>query len=165
MDNEKIEKGIPKKRKKINKKRILVLTTIVLIIAVVVVAGIKSINKDDAIVESGEKYVQMLEDGTKLNNSPKLKEEKQIEGLTFSNIQLTEKDNISVILADVTNNSNEVKGGFALNIKLLNEDGKEITTIIGYIRELQPKTTTQLNTQTTLDFANSYDIVIEKLEQ
>jgi len=164
MSNEEIQKGIPKKRKKFNKKRIALLLIVLIIIVVAIIIGIGNLRQKENAKISGEEYVQILNDGTKLNQSPKIKEEKQIEGLTVSNIQLTEKDNISVILADITNNSNQVKGGFTVNIKLLDDTGKTITTIIGFISEIEPNASTQLSTQTTLDFANSYDIIIEKAQ-
>ena len=59
-----------------------------------------------------EEYVNVQGDGTKVNISDKLAETKTIDGLEISNIQLTEKDNVSLILADVKNPTNETKGNF-----------------------------------------------------
>ena len=47
-------------------------------------------NKGEEVQQAKKEFVQVLEDGTKVNISNKLKEEKTINGLTIGNIQLTE---------------------------------------------------------------------------
>ena len=57
-----------------------------------------------------EKYVQKLEDGSKLNVSDKLRKSKMVDGLEISNIQLKETGGITTLLADVENKTGtEVK--------------------------------------------------------
>ena len=46
-----------------------------------------------------EEFVQVLEDGTKLNVSSKLNEAKTVNGLKIQNIQLTNKNKPVVLLA------------------------------------------------------------------
>ena len=87
---------------------------------------------------------------------------KTIDGLEISNIQLTEKDNVSILLGTVTNKTNETKGDYPVNIIIYDENEKEITTIGGYIGEVNPGESTQLNSSATFDYANAYDFRIEK---
>ena len=78
--------------------------TVVFII--VLIAIIINVNKKDAQPTSteDESYVQEMNDGISINKSTKLNEAKLVNGLLISNIQLTEKDGMTTLLADVTNN-------------------------------------------------------------
>lgn len=119
-------------------------------------------NANTSNVAIDEKNVKTLSDGTRLNNSTKMQEIKTIDGLEISNIQLTEKDNVSILLGTVTNKTNETKGDYPVNIIIYDENEKEITTIGGYIGEVNPGESTQLNSSATFDYANAYDFRIEK---
>lgn len=142
------------------------------VIAIIVVLIASGKNKEDENIVNNEtvenntveeeKYVEVLENGTKLNTSEKLKETKEIDGMEISNMQLTEEGNITKLLGTITNNSNTTKGNYEINIKLIDENGKELTTLVGYIGELEPGESTQLSTSTTFDYANTYDVEITK---
>ena len=54
-----------------------------------------------------ENYVEVLNDGTKLNKSNKLSETKKLDGMEITAIQLTNRNGVSRILATVTNKTNE----------------------------------------------------------
>lgn len=142
------------------------------VIAIIVVLIVNGKNKEDENIVNNEtvenntveeeKYVEVLENGTKLNTSEKLKETKEIDGMEISNMQLTEEGNITKLLGTITNNSNTTKGNYEINIKLIAENGKALTTLVGYIGELEPGESTQLSTSTTFDYANTYDVEITK---
>lgn len=142
------------------------------VVAIIVVLIVSGKNKEDENIVNNEtvenntveeeKYVEVLENGTKLNTSEKLKETKEIDGMEISNMQLTEEGNITKLLGTITNNSNTTKGNYEINIKLIDENGKELTTLVGYIGELEPGESTQLSTSTTFDYANTYDVEITK---
>ena len=142
------------------------------VIAIIVVLIASGKNKEDENIVNNEtvenntveeeKYVEVLENGTKLNTSEKLKETKEIDGMEISNMQLTEEGNITKVLGTITNKSNTTKGNYEINIKLIDENGKELTTLVGYIGELEPGESTQLSTSTTFDYANTYDVEITK---
>ena len=142
------------------------------VIAIIVVLIVNGKNKEDENIVNNEtvenntveeeKYVEVLENGTKLNTSEKLKETKEKDGMEISNMQLTEEGNITKLLGTITNNSNTTKGNYEINIKLIDENGKELTTLVGYIGELEPGESTQLSTSTTFDYANTYDVEITK---
>ena len=107
-------------------------------------------------------FTNVLEDGTRINTSTKLHETKKFEGIEISNFQLTEKDNMTVLLGTMTNISNVTKGGYAININVVDKAGREIATVPAYIKELLPGESTQLNTRASKDFANAYDFTITK---
>lgn len=150
-------------------KRMILILLVILVIAIVIFVITK--NKKNKKVENTEgttventvveKYVQVLEDGTKLNKSTKLNEAKEVSGFKFENIQFTEKDGQTVLLADVINNSGKATTDYTLvDVILYDDEGKEIVTLGGIISPLQPGEKTQFNMSSTLDYANAYDFKI-----
>ncbi len=148
------------------KKMILILSIITIIVIIVaVVIKNKSTNKENqnnSVQQTEEEFVNVLGDGTRLNTSDKLHETKTFEGMEISNFQVTEKDNVTVLLGTVTNVSNTTKGGYPVNIKIVDKAGKEIVTIGAFLGTLEPGESTQLNTSATFDYANAYDFSITK---
>lgn len=122
----------------------------------------KNKNNSNQIQNQAQENISVLEDGTKLNISKKMKEIKKVEGLEFSDIEITEKDNITVILANVKNTTKETKKDYIVNIKVVNKNNNEITSLSGYIGEVKPNETVAFKTSATFDFADAYDIVISK---
>ena len=155
--------------KKGEKIMILVLL-VILVIAIIAFVGSKKQNKEsnntteNTVVEENnvvEEYVQVLEDGTKLNTSSELSKVKQVGAYKFENMQLTEQNGQTVLLADVTNTGNTATNMQLVDVTLLDKNGKEIVKVGGIISPLQPGATTQFNTSMTLDYANTYDFKIE----
>ena len=100
-----------------NEKRWVVLLIAVLIIAVVLIVVLVNASKDEEkgeevqgeqsqIEEKGENYTTELNDGTKINTGEEFNSTKMYGDLEISNIQYTEKDGMTVLLADVTNKGN-----------------------------------------------------------
>lgn len=108
-------------------------------------------------------FIEVQEDGTRLNKSEKFSTTKKIEGLEISNIKLTEKDNITQILADVKNTTDKKVEGFYATITFLNKDGEMIVGIPGYIPTVEANGTATLNTNSTGDFANAYDYTVTRM--
>ena len=110
---------------------ILVVITIILIIVAIVRDNAKKDKEKEEKQEENqvvqEEYVQLLEDGTKFNTSNKLKETKIIEGMELTNIQLTEKDNETLLLGTLTNVSDTTQGGYLVDVKIVDREGNEIT--------------------------------------
>ena len=150
--------------KKKEKRLILVLIAILVIVLIIGLFIKKNKNKENEIqnqnTATDEKFVQVLEDGTKLNKSSKFNETKNIDGIEISNIQFTYKDGQTVLLADVINNSGKAVDMTLLEIKLLDEQGNEIITVGGIISPMQVGETSQLNASMTMDYANAYDVEI-----
>ena len=67
----------------------------------------------------------------------------------------------TLITADVTNNTgSDVTTITPINITLLDDEGNEIVTLGGIIGDVKNGETIQLKAETTLDFANAYDMKI-----
>lgn len=148
-----------------NEKKMILVLLIILVIAIIIFAvnkNKKGDNNENTLEENNavEEFVQVLEDGTKLNTSTKLNETKEVNGLKFENIQFTEQNGQSVLLADVTNNSGKATDLTLVDVILLDKNGDEIVTLGGIISPLQPGAKTQFNTSMTLDYANAYDFEI-----
>lgn len=148
-----------------NEKKMILILLIILVIAIIIFAtrGNKKVyNNANAVEENKvvEEFVQVLEDGTKLNTSTKFNESRDVNGFKFENIQFTEQNGQSVLLADVTNNTGKATAYTLVDVILLDKNGKEIVTLGGIISPLQPGGKTQFNTSMTLDYANAYDFKI-----
>lgn len=151
-------------------KRMILILLVILIIAIVIFVVSKNLNKESKTKENGsttqqentepEEFVQVLEDGTKLNTSTELNKEKQVGNYKFENMQLTTQDNQTVLLADVTNTGSNKTDIQLVDVTLLDKDGNEIITVGGIISQLDPGEKTQFNTSMTLDYANTYDFKI-----
>ena len=109
-----------------------------------------------------EEFVQTLDSGVRVNTSDKLHETKSIDGLQISDFTLTQRDNTTLLLGTIKNVSSSTKGGYPIDIKVIDKDNQELITISGYINELEPGETSQLNVSTTLDYVNAYDFEITK---
>ena len=130
--------------KKQEKRMILILLAVlaIVIIALVINKNAKKENKENKAETANntvtEEFVQVLEDGTKLNTSEQLNKTKQVGAYKFENMQLTEQGSQTVLLADVTNTSSSATNMQLLDVTLLDKNGKEIVTIGGIISPLQP---------------------------
>ena len=153
--------------KKQEKRMILILLAVlaIVIIALVINKNAKKENKENKAETANntvaEEFVQVLEDGTKLNTSEQLSKTKQVGAYKFENMQLTEQGSQTVLLADVTNTGSTATELQLVDVTLLDKNGKEIIKIGGIISPLQPGAKTQFNTSMTLDYANTYDFKIE----
>ncbi len=143
------------------------------LIAIIIVAGLliarnsrrqQTANNDGGEDENyvEEEFVQRLEDGTRLNTSEQLHNTKRVEGVEVTNIQVTEKDNLSDVLATATNVTDQVQQGISVDIKIVDKEGKELTTIPALIKRLEPGESTELHANATFDFANAYDFTVTK---
>ena len=129
-------------------KRMILILLVILIIAIVIFVVSKNLNKESKTKENGsttqqentepEEFVQVLEDGTKLNTSTELNKEKQVGNYKFENMQLTTQDNQTVLLADVTNTGSNKTDIQLVDVTLLDKDGNEIITVGGIISQLEP---------------------------
>lgn len=148
-------------------RRMILLLIIVSIIIIAILVKVRNGKAEEGAItdeqqsEQIEEFIEVAEDGTKVNKSEKLAETKTFENYEISNIQLTENNEESLILADVKNigaTKTEVR---LVDITLLNKEGDEITTIGGIIGEIEPGQVVQLNASATTDFANAYDFSIK----
>ena len=157
-----------------NKRKSLVSTIIIIVVIIAVTAlavfmimkkggtGVAQGNNTAENQATAEEFVKVLDNGTKLNISSKLSETKVVEGLEISNFQLTESGSQTVLLGKIKNNGSEARGGFEAAVTMLDKQGNEIVKLIAYIPQVKPGEEQQLNVSSTLDYANAYDIKIEK---
>lgn len=145
-------------------KRIIGILALITIIAIIVMVVIRNNNKnkEEQPVEPEEEFVEVLEDGTRLNKSDKLHETKTFDGMEISDFQLTENGNVTLLLGTITNTSSTNKGGYPVNITVVDKEGQEIITVAAFLGELKPGENTQLSTSATFDYANAYDFTITK---
>ena len=140
---------------------ILVAIAIITTLAIITNRKEKEVNSDSTEENKVvEEFVQVLEDGTKLNTSTKLSETKTVDGLKIGNIQLTMQNGQSVLLADAENDTGKDIDIMLLDIILLDKNGNELTTIAGIIGDLKAGEKQQLNSSVTSDYANAYDFKV-----
>ena len=151
-----------------NEKRWIILLVAVIVIVIVLIVGLsKGGNKEeiqqgqDETAVNEEKYTTELSDGTKLNTSEEFNNTKTYGNLSISNIQYTEKNGTSVLLADVTNNGSTKHEVEIVKITILGENGEEITEIKPVIGDIEPGETIKLNASITADVTNAKDFKIE----
>ena len=153
-----------------NEKRWIVLLIAVLVIAIVLMVVLPNINKDKEEVGeqqpivNEEKYTTELEDGTKVNTGEEFNSTKTYGNLEISNIQYTEKDGKTVLLADVTNTGSSTHNAEVVKIEIIGENGEIITTTKPIIGDIEPGETIKINATITADVANAKDFKIGPVE-
>lgn len=157
-----------KNRSKYRKIRIIICMIIIIIVLFIVCLKIL-LKKEIDNTENSENefvlynstiadYVKESENGTKINLSPKVNKDTKLDGLDIKNIQLTCKNGITTLLADVSNNTSEDSEMKNINVMFLDEDNKEIRTVNGYIPSLKIGETTKLNVAMSSNLISAYDI-------
>lgn len=147
---------------KSQEKRNLIILGIISIVIIIILVNVRNKSNEKSKQQNEEPYVQVLEDGTKLNTSSKLNTDRQLDQFQISNIQLTNQNGQTVLLANITNTSQTATEVTPVDIIILDQNGETLTSIIGVISPLKPGQSTQLNTGITSDYANAYDIQIVK---
>ena len=112
-------------------------------------------------VEQGE-FTKVEADGTIVNTSEKLNENKQNIGFEITNINFIKRGNETILTARVTNNTGAEQGSFFGKIVLLDKSGKEIGRIPVMISETQNGEAIDIETSITESYANAYDFRLEK---
>ena len=143
---------------------------LILILIVVIVVKVRSggekegdLMKSDEMAKGNrveEEFVQNLKDGTKLNKSEVLSQTKTLGDLEFTNIQLTNQNGQTLLLADVKNTGTIVTGMQLIDVLILDKNGEQIGKISGIVSPLEAEETTQFNSSTLEDYANAYDFQV-----
>ena len=150
-----------------NKRTLIVI--LIIVIAVAVIIGIVAIGNSKGKKEESkttdepvEEYVEKTADGTKVNTSNELKKEKTLGDLVFTNIQLTNKNGQTVLIANVTNKGSKTTDLKEVNIVILDKTGVQLGKVGGVIIPLQAGQSTQFSSSVQRDYANAYDFKVEE---
>jgi len=158
-------------------KDLMIILGVAIVLLLLIIIGVKVKNNNNNEVDQNtvgqqtqnnvtneivEEFVQVQEDGSKVNTSEELTKTKKVDGLEISNIRIVENNNVTQVTADIKNPTNGTLGDFPVDIKVLDKEGKEIATIGGFIDRVAPGETAELNASATVDFANAYDFEIKK---
>ena len=146
---------------------IIIITSVIIIVCLTTNVN-NSGNSSTTQVRQGstnEEFTVYDNVGTKINISDVLKGTKEIEGLTLSNIQLTEDAGQTTLIAYVTNNTEQdIPEPFDVNLVLLDKEGQEIYKLPAIISSLKVGETKSLSASITEDLANAYDFRVERAE-
>ena len=141
---------------------VIALIAVIIIIILLVTRGNQNKKQEEGNTAPKEEFVEVLEDGTRLNTSNKLHETKKIDGMEITNFQLTENGNVTLLLGTVTNTSGISQGGYPVSVRVVDKNQQEIVTVSAYIPPLEPGQSTPLNVGATFDYANAYDFSVTK---
>ena len=154
-----------KLKNKKRKKQIVIIIVFILIVIAITVVVIWKLKLKSNKSETEKKEIPpitIMEDGTKVNTREKINEAKLVNGLLITNIQLTERDGLTTLLANVTNKGEKKTDFKRLKIVFLDENGNEISTATVFITPLEVGETTELNASATANYINAYDFRIEE---
>ena len=103
------------------------------------------------------KYAEEKQDGSKVNTSGKILEDRQYKNLKITNSKVTEENGITTLLADVQNVGDTAITEMTLfDIVFVDEEDHELATLVGSIVPLDVGEKTQLNSAITEDIAGAY---------
>ena len=136
------------------KKKAIIIGAGVVIILIIVLLVTGGKNKDKP-VEGND-----MSQETKVVEGEKLAEVKNYKGLEISNVKFEIKNSMTVITADVLNATSKKIHEQWLNVNVLDESGKRITSIGGHVGALEPgeKTIIDSSVLSSLDDVKAYDI-------
>ena len=115
-------------------------------------------------IEQEEQYTEELEDGTKINISKEFNTAKSYKNLEISNIQYTEKNGMTVMIADIKNVGTTKHEKEIVKIEIIGENGEIITELKPVIGEIEAGEMIKLNASVTADVANAKDFRITEIK-
>ena len=145
---------------------------IIIIIGIIIVVGLliwkntkaKRLQSEKVELQNTivEKNTNVLEDGTKLNKSDKLKQTKKLHGMEISQIQLTYKDGQSILIETVTKTTNKDIDLTPIKVTLYDDQNNILEQMNGLISPVKAGESVQLNMGIGIDHSNAYDLTIEQ---
>ena len=155
-----------KMKKKQSKKLLWVLTIVFLIIVCVTVIFVKIFTKNDNnknLVDNNDNFSKNTRSSvTRINISEKLNENKKIDDLDITNIELKSDGQVTQLTAIINNNTGKTKGDYPAKVIFIDSNNNEIAEMGIYIKKLQPGESTILNGKITFDYTNAYNFNIQK---
>lgn len=152
--------------KKSEKKIILILIIVSILIIGVIWFATKpkdeSNNEETTDNVAQGEYTKVEEDGTIVNTSEKLKENKEMQGFELTNIEFKEKNGETILSVRVTNKTGETQQTFMGNIILLDKKNNEIGKIPVRISTMEAGETRDIEATITESYANAFNFKLEK---
>ena len=164
------------KQKKESKTILIVVVAILILMVIGVICYQKiashetkePINTTEETSENNAPLIDMTKtenvkivDGEKENVSQALKKEKSFNNMTVKNIELKTENGVTQFTATVENNSGKDYEGGSVTIIFMNEDGTELGRTTTELPSIANGKSNTINSGTTEDFANAYDLKIE----
>lgn len=158
-----------KKKVKIQKKNLLFIGIALLIVIILIIVLVNIFKKkpesENPNRNSIEEFVRTSENGEKTNISSKIKETKKVENLEFSDIQVSMKNNETLVTGKVKNPTKDSVKGFYFKVTALNSSNETIAESEGLLDSvISAGSSSSFEITTSKDFANCYDIKIEKIK-
>ncbi len=108
------------------------------------------------------KYTKVEENGSIVNTSEKLHENREDSGFLVSNISFEEVNGETVLKARITNKTGADQETFLGNIVLIDKQGNEIGRIPVRVSNTQKDEMVDIEASITESYANAYDFRLEK---
>ena len=153
--------------KKKEKKMILILIIVLILIIGVIWFLTRPKDETNSNKETNNsaaqgEYTKVEEDGTIVNTSEKLKENKEMQGFELTNIEFKEKNGETILSARVTNKTGETQQTFMGNIILLDKKNNEIGRIPVRISTMEAGEVRDIEATITESYANAFNFKLEK---
>ena len=113
------------------------------------------------IVEVLSEVTSKQADGTVVNTSDKIREERSMLGYNIKNAELKQKIGQTEFVAEVTNATETDKDGVLIDVVLYDKGGNEIGRIPGSIIEVKAGETIVLRAAITENYIGAYDYKLE----
>lgn len=125
--------------KKEEKQGLLILIVVAILVITIIWFATRQKNKapNEITDVAQEEYTKVEADGTVVNTSEKLKENKEEQGFLITNIEFKQKDGETTFTASITNKTGSNQESFLGNIVLLDKSGKEIGRIPVRLSDMQ----------------------------
>ena len=148
---------------KTSKKNLILLLIVVVLVIIImiffVVMNRKGKDTNENVVENND--TNFTDQEGKVNTSEKLKETKILNGLEIKNIQLTNKNNQSMLLAEIENKTGKETQEILINVIFSDKEGNQIGKIGGMIAPLKDGEKTKLSSSSMKDYSNAYNFEIK----
>lgn len=147
-----------------NKKRIFTIIFIIITISMIIL--LKNIwnnqEKREMVDTNNIYWVTTDKSGKKTNNSKKMEEIKEFEGLTLKKQEFVSKDSKTEISIKVINNTPRDIQTIPIVLTLLNQEGEELVKLKGIISPTKAGESTTIYINSSLDYINVYDFKVER---
>ena len=142
---------------------LILLLVSILIVGIVWLVTRPKTNKTNASgsVAQGE-FTKVDNEGTIVNTSEKINEDREELGFSITNVKLEEKNGETIISARITNKTESNQESFFGNIVLFDKQGNEIGRIPTMVSETQKGESIDIEASITESYVNAYDFKLEK---